>query len=178
MRIGELAQRAGTTTKALRFYEQAGLLPAPTRTPSGYRDYDDAALDRLRFVKSAQTAGLTLAQVAEVIAAREQTGPPCAHVAALLDARAADLGGRIAELHALRKEVQRLRDRARRSTPRRAATTRSATSSPLEAPKAGVVRGVPAHKAPSHRSARGGSGGDPNRIKFPSRSTCAPSSSP
>jgi MerR family copper efflux transcriptional regulator len=47
-----------------------------------------------------------------VIAAREQTGPPCAHVAALLDARAADLDARIAELQGLREEVQRLRDRA------------------------------------------------------------------
>ena len=112
MRIGELAERAGTTTKALRFYEQAGLLPAPCRTSSGYRDYEDAALDRLRFVKRAQAAGLTLAEVAEVIAAREQTGPPCGHVAALLDARAADLDARIADLHALRQEVQRLRDRA------------------------------------------------------------------
>jgi MerR family copper efflux transcriptional regulator len=112
MRIGELAERAGTTTKALRFYEQAGVLPAPHRTPSGYRDYDDAALDRLRFVKAAQAAGLTLAEVAEVIAAREQSGPPCAPVAALLDVRAADLDARIADLHALREEVQRLRDRA------------------------------------------------------------------
>ena len=112
MRIGELAERAGTTTKALRFYERAGLLPPPERTPGGYRDYDEAALDRLRFVKGAQADGLTLAEVAEVIAAREQTGPPCAHVAALLDARAADLDARIADLHALRQEVQRLRDRA------------------------------------------------------------------
>ncbi len=112
MRIGELAERAGTTTKALRFYEQSRLLPAPQRTRSGYRDYDESALDRLRFIKGAQAAGLTLAEVAEVIAAREHTGPPCGHVAALLDARAADLDARIAELNLLREEVQRLRDRA------------------------------------------------------------------
>ena len=112
MRIGELAERAGMTTKALRFYERAGLLPAPERTPSGYRDYDQSALDRLRFVKGAQAAGLTLAEIADVIAVREQAGPPCAHVAALLDAHAADLDARIADLHALREEVQRLRDRA------------------------------------------------------------------
>ena len=112
MRIGELAQRAGVTAKALRFYEQAGLLPSPRRTPAGYRDYDDSALDRLRFVKGARAAGLTLAEVAEVIAAREHAGPPCQHVVALLDARAVDLDARIAELHALRAEVQRLRRRA------------------------------------------------------------------
>ena len=113
MRIGELAQRAGTTTKTLRFYEHAGLLPEPQRTAAGYRDYNEGVLDRLRFVKAAQAAGLTLAEVRDVIAAREDTGPPCAHVTALLDAHAVDLDQRIAELTALRDEVDRLRQRAR-----------------------------------------------------------------
>lgn len=100
------------TSKALRFYEQAGLLPAPQRTPSGYRDYDERGLDRLRFIKAAQAAGLTLGKIAEIIAAREQTAPPCEHVTALLEAHAADLDARITELNELRHEVQRLRDRA------------------------------------------------------------------
>ncbi len=38
MKIGEMAAMAGMTTKTLRFYEERGLLPAPVRTPSGYRD--------------------------------------------------------------------------------------------------------------------------------------------
>ncbi len=46
MRIGELAQQAGVTTKALRVYEQSGVLPEPARSPSGYRDYDETALAR------------------------------------------------------------------------------------------------------------------------------------
>lgn len=112
MKIGELARRAGTTTKTLRFYESAGLLPEPERTPAGYREYDEAVLDRLRFVKAAQAAGLTLAEIRDVMAARELTGPPCEHVAALLDAHATDLDHRIAELIALREDVQRLRHRA------------------------------------------------------------------
>ena len=52
MRIGELAVASGTTTKTLRFYEEAGLLPAPERTANGYRDYTPAALARLDFVRS------------------------------------------------------------------------------------------------------------------------------
>jgi len=113
VRIGELARRAGTTAKTLRFYEQAGLLPEPDRTPSGYRDYDPAVLDRLAFVKAAQAAGLTLAEIREVVAVREAKGPPCEHVVGLLDAHDVDLDRRIRELTALRKEVQRLRARAR-----------------------------------------------------------------
>ena len=112
MRIGDLAAQAGVTTKALRFYEQAGVLPAPARTTSGYRDYDEAALARLRFVKAAQAAGLTLAEIREIVAVREAHGPPCEHVAALLDRHAADLDARIAELQAARAEVRRLSGRA------------------------------------------------------------------
>ncbi len=112
MRIGELAARTGLTVKTLRFYEQVGVLPEPARRPSGYRDYDAAALARLRFVKAAQAAGLTLAEIGQVIAAREHGGPPCRHVTALLDAHAADLDRRIAELTALRADIRHLRDRA------------------------------------------------------------------
>jgi MerR family copper efflux transcriptional regulator len=112
MRIGQLAARAGTTTKTLRFYEQAGLLPQAARTPSGYRDYDMSVLDRLTFVKAAQAAGLTLAQSRDLIVARERAGPRSGHVAASLDQLAAGLDDRIERLRALRAEVHRLRGRA------------------------------------------------------------------
>jgi len=112
MLIGELAAKTGMTAKALRFYEQAGVLPEPARTPAGYRDYDPAALDRLAFVRAAQAAGLTLAEVRQVIAVRDADGSPCAHVTGLLDRHAADLDDRIAALTATRAEVQRLRKRA------------------------------------------------------------------
>ena len=112
MRIGDLAQQAGVTTKALRFYEQAGVLPEPARTPSGYREYDETALLRLRFIKGAQAAGLTLAEIVQIVAVREAQGPPCAHVVALLDRHAVDLDLRIAELVVARDDVERLRERA------------------------------------------------------------------
>jgi MerR family copper efflux transcriptional regulator len=112
MRIGDLASRTGLTVKTLRFYEQTGVLPAAVRLPSGYRDYDDSALARLRFVKAAQAAGLTLAEVRQVIVVRNDDGPPCQHVTGLLDARAADLDRRIAEFTLLRADIARLRDRA------------------------------------------------------------------
>ncbi len=112
MRIGDLAGRTGLTVKTLRFYEQAGVLPEAARLPSGYRDYDDSALTRLQFVKAAQAAGLTLREIRQVIVVRDNDGSPCQHVADLLDAHAADLDQRIAELTALRADISRLRDRA------------------------------------------------------------------
>jgi len=86
MRIGELAERSGLTAKTLRSYEQAGVLPEPDRQRSGYRDYNENAASWLAFVKAAQGAGLTLSEIRQVIAVREQEGAPCGHVVALLDA--------------------------------------------------------------------------------------------
>uniref|UniRef100_UPI0035DBBCBA heavy metal-responsive transcriptional regulator n=1 Tax=Modestobacter marinus TaxID=477641 RepID=UPI0035DBBCBA len=141
MRIGELAAKAGLTAKAIRFYEHAGVLPEPERQPSGYRDYDDSALARLRFVKAAQAAGLTLAEIRQVIAVRDLSGPPCRHVTDLLDTRAADLDRRIAELSALREEVRRLRDRANGLDPDHCDDMAVCHVIPAELPAAGLEPG-------------------------------------
>jgi DNA-binding transcriptional MerR regulator len=117
VRIGELAERTGTTTKTLRFYERAGLVPEPQRTAAGYRNYDEGVVVRLSFVKAAQAAGLTLAEIRGVIAVRELSGPPCQHLTALLDTHAARLDQRLGELMAMREEVEQLRERARELDP-------------------------------------------------------------
>jgi MerR family copper efflux transcriptional regulator len=117
MRIGEIAERADISTKALRYYERVGLLDEPDRTPSGYRDYREAVLDRLRFIRSAQAAGLTLGEIKGIIAFREQGSPPCGHVLELIDGRAADLDRRITELSALRDDLRVLAQRGRSLSP-------------------------------------------------------------
>lgn len=117
VRIGEVADRAGRSTKALRYYEGAGLIEPPARTPAGYRDYDDAVLDRLRFIRSARAAGLTLGEIRGVIAFREAGSPPCGHVLRLIEARAVDLEARIAELARLRDDLRALARRGRSLSP-------------------------------------------------------------
>ena len=69
MRIGELADRAGISAKAIRYYEQVGILAPPARTPSGYRAYDPSVLGRLGFVRAAQALGFTLGEIRQVGAA-------------------------------------------------------------------------------------------------------------
>lgn len=136
MRIGELATKAGLTAKTIRFYEHAGVLSEPERQPSGYRDYDDSAVARLRFVKAGQAAGLTLAEIREVIAVRDRSGPPCRHVTDLLDAHAGDLDRRIAELSTMRDEVRRLRGRANGLDPSRCDDSAVCHVIPAEGPQA------------------------------------------
>ena len=118
MRIGELAAATGTTPGALRFYEAAGLLDDPGRAANGYRDYPAATVDRVRFVRSANRAGLTLAQVREVLAVRDRGAAPCAHVGRLVERRLADVDARIRELEALRAQLAEVGDHAERLDPR------------------------------------------------------------
>jgi DNA-binding transcriptional MerR regulator len=112
MRIGELAEQAGISTKAIRYYEQIGILTPPARTPSGYRSYDPSALGRLGFVRAAQVVGLTLGEIRQIIAFRDNGQAPCAHVTDLLQRRTAELDARIAELQQLRGELRQLAERA------------------------------------------------------------------
>ena len=67
LRIGELAQLAGCTVKAVRFYEARGLLPRPARSPSGYRLYVERDLKRLQFIQRAKLIGLPLGKIQELV---------------------------------------------------------------------------------------------------------------
>ncbi|HEY3872000.1 MAG TPA: heavy metal-responsive transcriptional regulator [Actinocrinis sp.] len=108
MRIGALADESGATTKTIRFYEQAGLLPEPPRTSSGYRDYPPETRTQLEFIRAAQKAGLTLAEIRGILAVRDNGEPPCAHVTTLLEAHLAEVERRMAELKSTRSALRGL----------------------------------------------------------------------
>lgn len=111
MLIGEVADATGVTTKTLRYYERQGLLHEPDRTSGGYRDYQSQVVDRVAFIKQAQAAGLTLAQIGEVLEVRDGGRPPCDHVAALVDTRLGEVDQRLAELEHTRAQLRELRRR-------------------------------------------------------------------
>lgn len=117
MRIGELATRSGLPVKTIRYYSDIGVLPEAARTPAGYRDYDDTALDRLGFIRSAQAIGLTLGEIREIAALRDHGETPCAHVTELIAQRSDEVTQRIAELQRLEADLQRLARRARNLDP-------------------------------------------------------------
>lgn len=117
MRIGEVSRRVGVPAKTIRFWEDEGLLPQPDRTPAGYRDYGPAVLDRLRFIRHAQTAGLSLSAIRQVLAIRDDGQPPCVHVMELIARRLAEVDARLAELTRTRDQLVVLAARAAAQDP-------------------------------------------------------------
>jgi len=89
--IGEVARRSGVSRKALRLYEEAGILPPPQRTPSGYRVYGGDALDLLAFVSQAQRLGFTLEEIRQIVAIKRSGRAPRPHVRDLVRRKVADL---------------------------------------------------------------------------------------
>jgi MerR family transcriptional regulator, copper efflux regulator len=112
MKIGEAAGRSGVPAKTIRFWEDQHLLPAPARTPAGYRDYDPAILERLAFIRHAQAAGLTLEHIRQVLDIRDGGQPPCVHVTGLIALRLAEVEARLAELARTRDQLAALAARA------------------------------------------------------------------
>jgi MerR family copper efflux transcriptional regulator len=117
MRIGELAARSGVTTKTIRFWESERLLAEPARTPSGYRDYEPAVLDRLSFIRHAQTAGLTLAEIRQILAISDDGQPPCGHVTELIHDHLDEVDQRLGELTETRRILHQLAQRAANQDP-------------------------------------------------------------
>jgi DNA-binding transcriptional MerR regulator len=109
MQIRELSQQSGVPAKTIRYYESVGLLPAPARAGNNYRHYEVTALERLRFIASARSLGFALADIGELLAARDAGDAPCERVLDALDAQLATLDRRIADLLALRDDLRYLR---------------------------------------------------------------------
>ena len=100
LRVAELAERAGVAPSTVRFYERAGLLSPARRGQNGYRMFDESALEELLFVQRAKGIGMSLEDIADLVAAWP-TGK-CRSLQARLRAY---LAGRINEVHKQRAEL-------------------------------------------------------------------------
>jgi DNA-binding transcriptional MerR regulator len=108
--IGELARRTSVKVPTIRYYEQAGLLPVPARTEGQQRCYGEAAIARLNFIRHARELGFETAAVRELLALSEQPDRPCAGVDGIARRHVEGIDRRIAQLVALRHELQRSLD--------------------------------------------------------------------
>ncbi len=104
--IGALAQRAGVGVQTVRYYERNGLLVPHARLASGYRQYGELELSRLRFIRRAQTLGFTLKEVRQLLALSAQRD--VSRVKRSAQAKLADVEARIAALQKIRDGLAEL----------------------------------------------------------------------
>lgn len=115
-RIGEIAGEAGVSVEAVRYYERIGLLPKAPRTVSGVRRYSHKAVDRIRFVKQAQSNGLSLGDIRELIGLTQWGGiRRCKQVRRLLATKIAEIDQKRAQLDGFRSTLQGYADECERS---------------------------------------------------------------
>jgi MerR family mercuric resistance operon transcriptional regulator/MerR family copper efflux transcriptional regulator len=105
MKIGQIAREAGVSVDTVRFYERVGVLPPPVRRPSGYREFEPAAIDRIKLTRELQAIGFTLGEVVDALAAHDAGGATCESERWRLDAVLGRVDAKVAELLALRERL-------------------------------------------------------------------------
>lgn len=105
LKIGEVSQASGIGIEALRFYERSGLLGNPARSTNGYRLFDEGVLERLEFIKKAQTLGFSLDEIGRIISDAQKGESPCDEVREIVRRRLAELDERMREMRRYRKEL-------------------------------------------------------------------------
>lgn len=104
--ISQLARRAGVPIDTVRYYERSGLIAEPPRRPSGYRQYPEATVGRLRFIRRAKALGFTLEEIAGLLALSGKRN--VAAVKRSAQQKLADVETRIAELSRIRDGLAQL----------------------------------------------------------------------
>lgn len=103
--VSRLAAAVGVSGDTVRFYEREGLLPAVSRTAAGYRIFDPASVERMRFIQGAQRLGLSLSDIRDLLAVRDTGVCPCEPAQEHLARRLADVDDQLAQLSRLREQI-------------------------------------------------------------------------
>jgi len=111
MNIGQAAKASGVSERMIRHYEKIGLIPKPARRDSGYRDYSDADVSRLRFVANARDLGFPIEEIGTLLSLWSDTGRASGEVKKLALARADELHRKAEALEAMRKSLLHLAER-------------------------------------------------------------------
>ena len=105
---GVAAQRAGVSPRMLRHYEALGLLPPVARTDSGYRQYAEADVHALRFIRRARDLGFSLAEITTLLGLWQDEARASSQVKSIAQAHIDDLNQRIADMQAMQRSLQSL----------------------------------------------------------------------
>lgn len=106
MQIGIVAKKVGLSVDAIRFYERNSLLPRTARTPGGFRQYGERDVETLAFIRRVQGLGFKLSEIRGLLNLRGSRMQPCAAVRRRLEAKLADVSGKLANLKKLERELR------------------------------------------------------------------------
>ncbi|WP_449253921.1 MerR family transcriptional regulator [Brevundimonas naejangsanensis] len=106
--IGRLSAATGVKVPTIRFYEKIGLLPQPERNESDYRMYDNAAFQRLAFIRHARQLGFEMDAIRSLLDLADDPARPCAEANRIAERQLAAVEAKIEGLEALRTELQRM----------------------------------------------------------------------
>jgi MerR family copper efflux transcriptional regulator len=117
MRIGELADLVGVTTKTVRYYESRGGGGARAAHPARARGGGGQAVERLGFIRDAQATGLSLTEIASILELKDHGDRSCEHTHALIDRHLAEIDEQIERLTEARRTLAEMAERAARVDP-------------------------------------------------------------
>lgn len=106
--IGDAARLSGVSAKMVRHYESLGLLPRVARTDSGYRQYAEADVHTLRFIKRGRDLGFSMEEIAELVGLWQNRRRASASVRRVAQKHADELAQRIAAMQGMQKTLQHL----------------------------------------------------------------------
>ncbi len=105
---GKLAKSSGVHPETIRYYEQNGLIPIPARSESNYRLFDSDSVDRVHFIKKAQSVGFSLDEIRLLLSLKYAEDATCEPVRQLAQEKLVDLDYKIHALHAMKALLEGL----------------------------------------------------------------------
>lgn len=109
--IGKLASEAGVGIETIRYYEKKRVLPEPTRLPSGYRQYSYQTVQRIRFIKRAQSLGFTLKEISQLLSIADGETIDCEEVRGIALRKLSEIDGKLNHLRRLKEVLSDLAEK-------------------------------------------------------------------
>ncbi len=109
LRIGEVARKTDSSVHTIRYYEKIGLIHKPSRSTGGFRVYSQETADKIRFIKKAQSFGLTLDEIKKIMCCGDKgLEPCCAMVTKIFENKILEFESKIGELQKTKKRLKAL----------------------------------------------------------------------
>ncbi len=106
--IGDIAHKLELNPRTIRYYERIGMLPNPRRTESGYRVYDERAVERLEFIRKAKALDLTLDEIKQILLLHDRGQAPCERTQTFVSDKIREIEDKIADLTSLKEKLQKI----------------------------------------------------------------------